>query len=290
MAQNEKTPATADAAAPTMDTARLPVQAQGLHLPLERDLRRARLRVGLRPHGRGAEEAHPGVLVAADDPAQRQHRGPRRGHHDASAGLGGIGSRGELHRSPDRLQAVQASLPRRPDPGGEPEGEEVPRLRRGPAHRGAQVQPHVHHAHGPGGGRGRPDLPAARDGAGHLRELQERPADRPGEGALRHRPGGQGVPQRDHHQELHLPHLRVRADGDAVLRAPLGRHEVVRALEGEAVPVLPRPRACGRASCASTSTAPTSWPTTPSSPSTSSTSSRSAGRSWRASTTAPTTT
>ena len=38
------------------------------------------------------------------------------------------------------------------------------------------------------------------------------------EAALRHRPDRQVVPQRDYAGELHLPHARVRADGDGVLR------------------------------------------------------------------------
>ena len=37
--------------------------------------------------------------------------------------------------------------------------------------------------------------------------------------AVRDRPGRQVVPQRDHSRQLHLPHPRVRADGDGVLRA-----------------------------------------------------------------------
>ena len=37
----------------------------------------------------------------------------------------------------------------------------------------------------------------------------------PQEAAVRHRPGRQELPQRDHAAELHLPHARVRADGDA---------------------------------------------------------------------------
>ena len=37
--------------------------------------------------------------------------------------------------------------------------------------------------------------------------------------AVRDRPGRQVVPQRDHAGQLHLPHARVRADGDGVLRA-----------------------------------------------------------------------
>ncbi len=36
---------------------------------------------------------------------------------------------------------------------------------------------------------------------------------------VRHRTGRQVVPQRDHARQLHLPHARVRADGDRVLRA-----------------------------------------------------------------------
>ena len=41
----------------------------------------------------------------------------------------------------------------------------------------------------------------------------------PQEAAVRHRADRQVVPQRDHARQLHLPHARVRADGDGVLRA-----------------------------------------------------------------------
>ena len=50
------------------------------------------------------------------------------------------------------------------------------------------------------------------------------------EAALRHRPGRQVVPQRDHAAELRLPHPRVRADGDGVLRPARRGAEVVRLL------------------------------------------------------------
>ena len=66
-------------------------------------------------------------------------------------------------------------------------------------------------------------LPAPRDRAGHLHQLQERPAVLAQETAVRDRPGGQVVSQRDHARQLHLPHARVRADGDGVLRAALTR-------------------------------------------------------------------
>ena len=62
-------------------------------------------------------------------------------------------------------------------------------------------------------------LPAPRDRAGHLPELQELPAVLPQEAAVRDRADRQELPQRDHARQLHLPHAGVRADGDGVLRA-----------------------------------------------------------------------
>ncbi len=93
----------------------------------------------------------------------------------------------------------------------------------GPLSAPAPLQPHVPDVHGPGRGRGVGRLPAPRDGAGLLRQLQERPAVQPQEAALRHRPDRQELPQRDQPRQLRLPDARVRADGDAVLRAPGGR-------------------------------------------------------------------
>ena len=70
----------------------------------------------------------------------------------------------------------------------------------------------------------------------YLNVLQRLPA----EGAVRHRPDRQGVPQRDHPGQLHLPDPRVRADGDAVLRQAGHRRRVVRAVAGVADGVAPR--------------------------------------------------
>ena len=50
----------------------------------------------------------------------------------------------------------------------------------GHAHRAAAVQPHVQDVHGAGGGAGRRRLPAAGDGAGDLRQLPQRAAERRG--------------------------------------------------------------------------------------------------------------
>ena len=111
------------------------------------------------------------------------------------------------------------------------------------ADRAPAVQPDVQDLHGAGRGVGGGGVPAPGDGAGHLRQLPERAAGLPPEDAVRHRADRQGVPQRDHPGQLHLPHPRVRADGDAVLREAGHRRRVVRALAGMADGLAPRPRA-----------------------------------------------
>ncbi len=59
------------------------------------------------------------------------------------------------------------------------------------------------------------------------------------EDSLRHRADRQGVPERDHAGQLHLPDARVRADGDAVLREAGDRRGVVRAVARAADGVAP---------------------------------------------------
>src|SRR5271168_2019408 len=101
-------------------------------------------------------------------------------------------------------------------------------LRR-PADRGAQLQPDVQDLHGSGRRDRVGGLPAAGDGAGNFLELREYRGYTAGEAAVRRRAAGQIVSQRDHDREFYLPHARVRADGDGVLRAARygGRREVV---------------------------------------------------------------
>ena len=106
---------------------------------------------------------------------------------------------------------------------------------------------------GPGGGAGVGGLPAPGDGAGDLHQLQERAAVRAQEAAVRDRPDRQVLPQRDHPRQLHLPHPRVRADGDGVLRPARRRGGVAPALDGGADALVhrarhpPRPPASARA-------------------------------------------
>ena len=162
-----------------------------------------------------------------------------------------------LHRPARRLPRLQGPLPRRQARGRAVPAEadaSIPASTRLPAHRAAAVQPHVQDVHGAGRGERGRRLPAAGDGAGHLRELPERAAVDAPEGAVRHRADRQGVPQRDHAGELHLPHARVRADGDAVLRRAGHGHGVVRVLEGRSAWSGTRRSASRRSGCATTST------------------------------------
>ncbi len=85
------------------------------------------------------------------------------------------------------------------------------------AHRAARVQPDVQDDRRRAGHRGRRGVPPPRNGPGHLRQLQERARQHARQDAVRHRPDGQELPQRDHAAEFHVPLARVRADGDRVL-------------------------------------------------------------------------
>ncbi len=57
-------------------------------------------------------------------------------------------------------------------------------------------------------------------------------SDHPQKAALRRRPGGQELPQRDHPRQLHLPHPGIRADGVRVLLQARHRPGLVLLLEG----------------------------------------------------------
>ena len=92
-----------------------------------------------------------------------------------AAGLGGERPPRQLHRPARRLHQLQEALPprqaRRP--------EHLPELRQARhVHRGPPVQPDVQDPRRPGRGLRRRRLPAPGDGAGHVRQLRQRAADR----------------------------------------------------------------------------------------------------------------
>ena len=218
---------------------------RGFIFPLERDLRRHQCGLGLRPPRRRTQEQRQARLVAVDGPGARRHRRARCRDPDAPRGLGDVRPcrvvqrpAGRMRDRPSPLPARRAAgrrepqcdRPARPDDRRAP-GPQVPGRRR-PAVRAAPVQPHVQDVHGPGRGGRLGHLPPARDGAGLVRQLQERPAVVAQEAAVRDRPDRQVVPQRDQPGQLRLPDARVRADGDAVLRPPGGRRRGRRSRSG----------------------------------------------------------
>ena len=260
------------------------MQAARLHLPVGRDLRWLPLDLRLRPpRGQSAAQRQE-RLVGGHGPAAGRRGRPGRRHPLAARGVGGLGPSGQLHRPPGRLPALPPAVARGPDRRG------VPQLRVHRVHRGPGLQPHVQDPRRPGRGRGGGGLPPPRDGPGHVHQLRQRAPDHPQEAALRHRPGGQVVPQRDHPAELRLPHPGVRADGDGVLR-PAGRgRALVRVLARRAVPLVHATSGSPSPSSGCGTTTPTSCRTTRRPPPTSSSCSPGDGTSSRASPTAPTST
>ena len=213
----------------------------------------------------------------------------------------------DLHRPADRVPVVPQALPGRPPAGGvrREEGHRRPRRRRPRARRLPQLRhPRRLDRAAPvlrpaedlprrRRGRDRPALPASGDRPGHLPELHQRGDQRPQEAAVRHRADRQELPQRDHAGQLHLPHPRVRADGDGVLRQARRGRGVAPVLDRRAHPLVRRPRHQPRQPAALRAPAGEAVATTPSAPSTSSTASSSpapSGASSRASPTAPTST
>ena len=68
---------------------RQPGEAARPRVPVERDLRRLPLHVGLRPARRAAQAQREGRLVALDGAAARRHRRPRRRDPHGAQGVGG---------------------------------------------------------------------------------------------------------------------------------------------------------------------------------------------------------
>ena len=226
--------------------------------------------------------------------------------HHVAEGLGGQRSRRGLHRPARRVPELPPAVPGRPPAGhprpqsGHEEDETTIDMQQKPTvrtaatrvHRPPELQPDVQDAHGPGRGRRRTRSYLRPETAqGMFVDFVHGPVDEPEEGPVRDRPDRQVVPQRDHARELHLPHARVRADGDGVLRRARDRREVARVLDRRAHALVHATSACGRRTSASASTTRTSSRTTRSGRSTSSTASRSrTGASSRGSRTAPTST
>ena len=123
------------------------------------------------------------------------------------------------------------------------ERDRLPRLRhQGPVDRAARVQHDAQDLSGPDRDRGGAALSAARDRAGHLRQLRQRGDDVTPQAAVRYRPDRQELPQRNHPGQLHFPHPRIRADGDGVLRRAVHRTRVASVLDRHPAGLVHRTR------------------------------------------------
>ena len=233
--------------------------------------------------------------MARDAPGARRHRGDRLGDPAAPARVGGLGPPRRLHRPARGLPHLRAALPRRPPRTScmRAQTVEAPgRDRRVRPDGGARLQPDVRDDDRPGQGVGRrPPTCARRPPRGSSSTSRTCCSSR-----ARSRPSGSPRSGKSFRNEitpgqLHLPHARVRADGDGVLRAAGGGRS-----NGSSTGSAERERWYIELGHPARPPAPararrrTSSRTTPRARATSNTCSRSAGRSSRASPTAATST
>ena len=198
----------------------------------------ARSRHGTTAAGGGAQGEHQAAVVAFGGHRSRRRRRPRQRDHPAREVWVASGhvevfndplveclNCHKRHRQ-DHMQeayALKKGRATRRIQNGADVRDRVPGLRhQGPMDRAARLQHDAQDLPRPDRDRGGPALSASRDRAGHLRQLRER-RDHRTPAPVRHRPDRQELPQRDHPRQLHLPHPRVRADGDGILRRPLQR-------------------------------------------------------------------
>ena len=242
----------------TLDTVVSLCKRRGLRLPVRRDLRRHPLGLGLRPARRRAEGEHQAAVVAArwspsattwsastprsscrpgpGRPAATWRRSPTR-WSSASPATSASGRTTSRRSTPASTTS--------PTPTRSTSTSRCPAPTAATAHTWTeprQFNMMLKTYLGVDRGRVGAALPAPRDRAGHLPQLRQHRHQRADEAAVRHRPDGQVVPQRDHARQLHLPHPRVRADGDGVLRQARRGRGVAPVLDRRAHPLVHRPR------------------------------------------------
>ncbi len=195
-------------------------------------------------------------MVALGGHRPRRRRRARLIDHPAAAGVGGLRPRRGLPRPAGRVPELPPPAPPGPHAGGlrgqeghrrsrfgADDRDRLPRLRhQGRVDRAARIQHDAQDLSRAHRDRGGAALSASRDRAGHLRQLRQRGDDRAPQAAVRYRADRQELPQRDHPGQLHLPHPRVRADGDGVLRRAGDRQGMASVLDRHPAAVVCRPR------------------------------------------------
>ena len=178
------------------------------------------------------------AVVEGDDPGARRHRRARLGDHPAPAHVGGLA--GTSPASPTRWSTAApascASAPttsatlqcgRKPSKHpGEDAGCDLTEAR--------EFNLMFETTIGPVKEAGSTVYLRPETAQGIFLDFKHGAAVRAPQAAVRDRAGRQVVPQRDHAGQLHLPHARVRADGDGVLRPARRGAALVRALAARA--------------------------------------------------------
>mmetsp|Transcript_25012 Transcript_25012/g.50899 ORF Transcript_25012/g.50899 Transcript_25012/m.50899 type:complete len:363 (+) Transcript_25012:609-1697(+) len=154
------------------------------------------------------------------DRLRMRPRGQRRRHgqgrqEDGEKNPQGRRQEGRRHR-PLRIQG-----PDRGERGGHGEGSKSRKRQAHPDH-APRFQPNV-----PNQRRGHVRrllrrVPSSRDRPGHIHQFQKRPWHLPLQDPLRHRSDRQGVPQRNHPPQFHIPFQGIRTDGGGILHPPGG--------------------------------------------------------------------
>ena len=280
----------------TMDKIVALCKRRGFIFPSSRDLRRPRLDVRLRPLRRPAQDATSRTSGGArcSRSATTSSRSTRRSSSTRGSGrlsghlAGFTDPLVDCRACKQRFRADHVDREEMCPAKAQPAQDRGPHATTSPRSRDFNLmfKTHVGPVEETGVGR----LPAARDRAGHLHQLQERPAVRRKKPPFGIAQVGKSFRNEITPRQLHLPHARVRADGDGVLR-PAGRGAaVVRVLEAGALRLVHAPRHPPRPPAHARARRRRAQPLLVAAPPTSSTSSRSAGPSSRASPTAATST
>ena len=186
--------------------------------------------------------------MEGDDPGARRHRGARLGDHPAPADLGGVRAPGRLQRPARRVprpascasapttsrRRATASRSTRTSAAATPPRSSPATTRTATSPRRASSTSCSRRTIGPVKDAGSTVYLRPETAQGIFLDFKTTLQYARQQAAVRDRADRQVVPQRDHAGQLHLPHARVRADGDGVLRAARRGDEVARLLDGAA--------------------------------------------------------
>ena len=220
----------------------IPRKKTRIRIPRRRNLRRNALRMGLRSFGNRTQRQHKTPVVE-----NHGHNAPRRCRsrhlrNPAHKRMGSLRTRKRIQRPAYRMSLMPQAAPRRHNAGSirtqarthaaKQRRHALSRLRnKRTVDRTARLQ---HDAANPFRTRRRrklATLPATRNRAGNLRRLQKRSRIVKTKTAVRNRKHRQKFQKRNNARKLHLPHARIRTDGNGILRQTRRRRTMAPVLD-----------------------------------------------------------